>query len=241
MNDAPDEVDRKTKPLTAAAAVVSPRCAITDPLNLLPAAVRSDLLHLATRAAALIFPSRPGIITFAIVNDADMAAAHERYSGIPGTTDALTFDLSDTSARNAPGNAPGNAPVEADILVCIDVARREAALRNHPFNHELLLYMIHGMLHCAGHDDHDPAAAAAMHAREDHLLHALGIGPIYSREATTSAASAAVGDLTAEQSLSSARGGTGVPPVPNGPALPHRRDACATTNATNHAHAGGAA
>lgn len=175
MNDAPDDVDRKTKPLPAA----SPSCTISDPLGLLHAPARSDVLHLATRAAALIFPSRPGTISFAIVNDADMAAAHERYSGVPGTTDALTFDLSDS--------ADPHAPIEADILVCIDVARRESALRNHHFTHELLLYMIHGMLHCAGHDDHDPAAAAAMHAREDQLLHALGIGAIYSREANHNA------------------------------------------------------
>lgn len=45
---------------------------------------------------------------------------------------------------------------------------------------ELALYVVHGLLHLSGYDDHDPSAARIMHAREDALLVALGLGPVYT-------------------------------------------------------------
>jgi len=49
-----------------------------------------------------------------------------------------------------------------------------------PLRRELLLYVVHGVLHCLGMDDHDEAAAAAMHRVEDAVLTAIGVGPVYS-------------------------------------------------------------
>ena len=40
---------------------------------------------------------------------------------------------------------------------------------------ELALYVIHGLLHLCGHDDHDEAGAAAMRERERHYLRQLGL------------------------------------------------------------------
>lgn len=100
-----------------------------------------------------------------------MAAAHDRYKGELGTTDVLTFDLSD---------GPGS-PLDVDILICADEAARQAAARGHGPERELLLYAIHGLLHCLGHDDHDPDQAAAMHTEEDRILTALGVGATYAR------------------------------------------------------------
>jgi probable rRNA maturation factor len=118
-----------------------------------------------------------GEVRVRVVGDAEMAAAHEEFAGAPGTTDVLTFDLSDPDAP--PPVAPDARRLDADILVCADEARRQAASRGHEVERELLLYIIHGVLHCMGHDDHDEAAAAAMHTREDEVLAAIGVGPTY--------------------------------------------------------------
>ncbi len=106
-----------------------------------------------------------------IAGDSEVAAAHLKHLGVPGSTDVITFDLAD----------PGSPRVlDADILVCLDEAERQAQARGTPIENELLLYMIHGLLHCLGYDDHDERAWAAMHAREDEILTALGIGPVFA-------------------------------------------------------------
>ncbi|MFM9995790.1 MAG: rRNA maturation RNase YbeY [Phycisphaerales bacterium] len=118
-----------------------------------------------------------GEVRVAVVDDPAMAAAHERYAGVPGTTDVLTFDYA-ADAPTAVDREPH--PLDSDILICFDEATRHAAERDHPIERELLLYVVHGLLHCLGHDDHDEADAAAMHRREDEVLTTIGVGPTYA-------------------------------------------------------------
>jgi len=105
-----------------------------------------------------------------VVGDEEMAAAHARHSGVPGTTDVLTFDL-----REDP-----DGPLDADVMVCADEAERQAAARGHAVEREVLLYAVHAVLHCLGEDDRDEASAARMHAREDEVLRAIGVGATFS-------------------------------------------------------------
>lgn len=120
-------------------------------------------------AAALDHVARPiHSLTVKVVDDAAMLALHERHRGEAATTDVLTFDSS----------APGG-PIEADIVVCADVAARRAAEHDHVLERELLLYALHGVLHCAGFDDRTPDDFEAMHAEEDRILTATGIGPTF--------------------------------------------------------------
>lgn len=112
-------------------------------------------------------------LAVAVVHDREMAGLHRRHKGIGGTTDVLTFDL-----RDRPGQ-----PIDADAVVCLDEARRQAMRRGHPVRHELLLYVVHALLHLLGRDDDTAAAAAAMHAEEDRLLSELGVGGVYAGKA----------------------------------------------------------
>lgn len=107
-----------------------------------------------------------------VINDDRMAELHERFSGVAGTTDVLTFDLSDDTAAST--------HVEGEIYVCLDEAHRQAEQRGHATERELLLYAVHGLLHLVGYDDHDEADYQTMHAREDELLEAIGVGRLFS-------------------------------------------------------------
>lgn len=115
-----------------------------------------------------------GELRVRLVGDAEMAAAHGRHLGDPTTTDVMTFDLAD-------GAAARGEPVDADLLVCVDEAARMAGEHGHEVKRELLLYIVHGLLHCLGHDDHDEGAFARMHALEDKLLTAVGVGATFTR------------------------------------------------------------
>lgn len=97
---------------------------------------------------------------------AELNARHMRHAG---PTDVLSFDL---------GTGPAGGLV-AQIVVCTDVAANQARLRDHAAWKELLLYVTHGLLHAMGYDDLAEPDAARMHARENELLEAFGVGRVY--------------------------------------------------------------
>jgi len=110
-------------------------------------------------------------VSVQLVDDGAMTTLHREHCNIDSTTDVLTFDATLSDA----------APIEVDIAVCVDEAGRQATARGHAIEHEVLLYALHGIMHCLGYDDHDEADFAAMHAEEDRLLRLIGIGPVFDR------------------------------------------------------------
>ena len=140
---------------------------LIDPAGLLSRAQRDAVRRRVGEALREI--GRGGEVRVRIVDDAEMSSAHARYKNTPGTTDVLTFDLSEGGV------------LDTDLLVCLDEARRRADEMDHPPEHELILYIIHGVLHCVGFDDATPADADAMHREEDRILSAIGLGPVFAR------------------------------------------------------------
>jgi len=130
------------------------------------------LRNLAT--AAIGYLGLSGELRVRVVGDAEMAAAHLEYCDLEGTTDVLTFDMSDEV------DGAGRPVLDVDVLVCLDEAARQGAARGHDRERELLLYIVHGVMHCLGFDDHDEASGAAMHAEEDRVLAAIGVGVTYA-------------------------------------------------------------
>ena len=114
-----------------------------------------------------------GEVRVRLVGDAEMSAAHERHLGDASTTDVMTFDMAD-------GAAARTGVLDADVLICLDEAGRQASLRRHGVQLEVLLYVVHAMLHCVGYDDQSRAGARAMHQREDEVLSAIGVGVVYN-------------------------------------------------------------
>jgi len=160
MNDRAADDDPPARPAVTVAARAGDLCA-------------QDLEWVAARGSeAVAHLGAVGEVRVLLVDDAAMADAHERHCGVAGTTDVITFDL-------AEGAGASGAPLDVDLVVCVDEARRQASARGIPARREVLLYVVHGVLHCLGYDDHDEAASAAMHAREDEVLAAIGVGATY--------------------------------------------------------------
>jgi probable rRNA maturation factor len=113
-----------------------------------------------------------------LVDDAGIARLHERWLGIPGPTDVITFDLA----------AGADEGLHGDIAASTETARRLAReLRWQP-RHELAYYVIHGLLHLAGEDDHTPADRRRMRSRERALMAAAGLpAPPVTRRRPSSA------------------------------------------------------
>lgn len=104
-----------------------------------------------------------------LVDDRRIARLHADWLGVPGPTDVITF---------GPAAAgPNDAVLRGDIVASAETARRVARLVGWQPRHELAYYVIHGILHLAGFDDHAPADRRAMRARERTLLAAAGLPP----------------------------------------------------------------
>jgi probable rRNA maturation factor len=125
--------------------------------------------RLSDSIGALGYPVKR--VAVSVVDDETMRQLHRRFMGLDESTDVLTFP------------AASDGSIDVDIAVCADEARRQAADRGHDVTRELLLYALHGLLHCAGFDDHDDAGFDAMHAEEDRILDAIGVGMTFGRAA----------------------------------------------------------
>lgn len=133
-----------------------------------------QLLERAARAAARSEGVRGGELSIAVVGARRMRRLHQEFMGVDAPTDVLTFDL---------GGSADAGLIEGEVIVCSDVALRRAHRQDADHaaaRAELALYVVHGVLHLVGYDDHDPHDYAAMHAREDAILRRLGLGPVFS-------------------------------------------------------------
>ncbi|MBL8860794.1 MAG: rRNA maturation RNase YbeY [Planctomycetes bacterium] len=101
-------------------------------------------------------------LSVALVPDRALARLHAEWLGDPAPTDVLSFDLSDGSSS------------AGEIVASHECARRTARARGVDPRRELALYVVHGVLHLCGHDDHAPRQRAAMRAAERRVLATLG-------------------------------------------------------------------
>ena len=101
-------------------------------------------------------------VDLAVVDSGEMASLNRRYLSHAGDTDVLSFDLSDA----------GKLGISAQLIVCGDVAVRQAAAHGQGRQRELMLYVVHGLLHLMGYEDKSVRGSARMHAREDEILSA---------------------------------------------------------------------
>ena len=99
-------------------------------------------------------------VDIAVVDSAKMAELNRRYLRCAGATDVLSFDLSE---------AP-KAGLSVQLIVCGDLAATEAAARGLKPSRELMLYVVHGLLHMMGYDDQAVRGAVRMEARQEELL-----------------------------------------------------------------------
>jgi probable rRNA maturation factor len=172
-----DDNDQSSQPQTESDDQPPPsiHVEIIDGLGLLTRTAQDSLaLHAQSALNGL---SRGGQVRVSIVDDQRMIEAHTKFSRLATTTDVLTFDLAPESQSHEESHT--DKVLDTDLTVCFDQASREASERNHPIEHELLLYIVHGVLHCLGYDDHDEDGYQRMHEKEDELLTRIGIGATF--------------------------------------------------------------
>lgn len=97
-------------------------------------------------------------IEASIVSDPAIAKVHADFLDDPSPTDVITFQ-------------------HGEIIVSADTAARyvAASRKSGGLQRELLLYLVHGLLHLAGWDDHDPTERKAMHRLQSRILRLVSV------------------------------------------------------------------
>jgi probable rRNA maturation factor len=103
-------------------------------------------------------------ISLAFVDNPTIHQLNKRYLQHDEPTDVLSFPLSEPNAKRLTG----------ELVIGAEVARDQAEERGHAVEAELSLYVIHGLLHLCGHDDHSAEGAAVMRQKERDYLTQLG-------------------------------------------------------------------
>jgi probable rRNA maturation factor len=123
-----------------------------------------NVLSLAQKLAGL--DDFKGTLNVVVTSKSTMAAMNWDFLRHEGTTDVLTFDLRDQGVQSEDETV-------AEIYVCPEVAFDFSRKFGTSPSSELVLYMVHGMLHLAGEDDLTEAQRESMRAAESRLMDAL--------------------------------------------------------------------
>ena len=90
----------------------------------------------------------------ALVDDETSERVHMDFMNIEGPTDVITFH-------------------HGEIVIGVEVAKRQAAEYGEPIGREILRYFVHGLLHLAGHEDADEAERKAMEVAQERIIEVL--------------------------------------------------------------------
>lgn len=110
-------------------------------------------------------------LSIRLVTIETMTAYHERFMNEPGPTDVLAFpmdELHDQRDDNDDEDAPPT--LLGDVVLCPDVAERQAVIAGHSAEAELHLLCAHGVLHLLGYDHADEAEEREMFGVQSRLL-----------------------------------------------------------------------
>ncbi len=99
-----------------------------------------------------------------LVADPEMTRLNEQYLRHAGATDVITFDYREET------EPASNVVLFGDIFVCLDEAVRQARRFRTSWPKELARYVIHGLLHLRGFDDHHPDDRRHMKREENRRL-----------------------------------------------------------------------
>ena len=110
--------------------------------------------------------SRKYELSIIFVDRKKIIEINEQYLNHEGATDVITFNyLSGKKLK-----IEEDVKVIGEIFVCIEVAVEVAASLGNSISKELILYIVHGVLHLCGFDDHTDIDRKIMRKQEQRIM-----------------------------------------------------------------------
>jgi probable rRNA maturation factor len=107
-------------------------------------------------------------LSIVLVDETVMAQYHETWMDEPGPTDVMAFPMDEL--RPPRDDAEPEPGLLGDVVLCPQVAERQAVTAGHALDDELALLCTHGILHLLGYDHYDPDEQREMFRLQTRLL-----------------------------------------------------------------------
>jgi probable rRNA maturation factor len=115
------------------------------------------------KSSALFVRGKDARLSLALVDNSRIKELNKQYFSSDEVTDVISFPLSNN--KNL---------LSGEIIVSVETAVDTAGKRNICIEGEIVLYIIHGILHLLGYDDGNKENARVMHEEESKILKTLG-------------------------------------------------------------------
>lgn len=112
----------------------------------------------------LVFVKNPGRMRscdVVFLDDKSIKVLNRRHKGADRPTDVLSFELHDESIRKG---------FTGEVIISVDRAFENSKIFGTDPKDELVLYVIHGILHLFGYDDMSPKDRVRMRRKESEIL-----------------------------------------------------------------------
>jgi probable rRNA maturation factor len=106
---------------------------------------RAELSDFLRRVAREVPCAEGATLALALVSERRMRELNREFRGHNGTTDVLSFPGGDEPD-------PDGSTHVGDIVISVPTAARQAELRGHSLDRELMVLTLHGYLHLLGYD-----------------------------------------------------------------------------------------
>ncbi len=107
-------------------------------------------------------------LSVVFVDVATMTDLHVRWMDEPGPTDVLSFPMDElTPPRD---DEPPPVGLLGDVVICPEVAAKQAQVAGHDLRVELGVLLTHGVLHLLGYDHAEPDEERLMFGLQRRLL-----------------------------------------------------------------------
>jgi probable rRNA maturation factor len=107
-------------------------------------------------------------LSVVLVDEPAMEQLHVQWMDEPGPTDVLSFPMDELRPGAEGEDSP--AGLLGDVVLCPQVAARQAVTAGHGTQDELLLLTTHGILHLLGYDHAEPDEEREMFGLQRRLL-----------------------------------------------------------------------
>jgi len=123
-------------------------------------------------------------VSVALIDGETMRRLNNEHLGHDYDTDVLSFLLDCEEPEDADPAAPQGTgkTIDGEVLISTDVAAKAAGEFGWGVEDEVVLYLVHGLLHLVGYDDLTDDEQPVMRSREREHLARWGLTPRYAED-----------------------------------------------------------